>query len=236
MEIVLATLLSYAIGSAPIVYLIARAKGIDLRQSGTGNLGSGNLWAQAGNWAGSLGVVVDLTKGPAAVLLTRALELGIGAEAVSVTAVVAGQMWPATLGFQGGRGNITAAGGLIALSPIVGILALVPVIMLTAQNLLSVISRRAHIARTKSSATPVAAIAGLTGFALIGVASGDMAAAAAGTAVTTLILVRRLTAPWPKDPVTGHAPERSLTSILLFDRPLTVKEPSSGQAGDHGRR
>ena len=78
MEYVLSTLIGYAIGSAPIVYLIAKARGVDLRGSGTGNLGGGNLWVQTGYRTGAAGMAVDLAKGPAAVLLVRAFELGTG--------------------------------------------------------------------------------------------------------------------------------------------------------------
>ena len=137
--------------------------------------------------------------------------------------------WPVTLRFQGGRGNITAAGSLMALAPAIGALAWVPVLILTARKLLAVFGRRAHIVGTTSRITPIASLAGFASYAVIGVASGNMAAAAAGTVVTTLVLLRRVTAPWPPDPATGRPPERSFISLLVFDRPTVSAE--SGDAG-----
>ena len=63
-------------------------------------------------------------------------------------------------------------------------------------------------------------------YTLVGVIAGTFfemdngyEAAAAGLIVLLLTFVRRATAPWPPDPETGEAPERSLFAILIYDRP-----------------
>ena len=222
MEIILAAVFGYAIGSAPVVYAIARARGVNLREAGTGNLGGGNLWAQTGRWVGAAGVASDLAKGVGSVLVIRALGMGTGAEAATAATVVAGQMWPATLGFNGGRGNVTAAGSLTALSPWMGTAAWIVMLVPMAPKLLSVFSRRAGIVGTTTRVTPIAVLAALSSYAVITFGFGEYATAAAGGAVTGMVLLRRLTAPWPPDPSTGQAPERSLASALLFDRPSST--------------
>ncbi len=233
MEYVLSALIGYTIGSAPLVFLIAKARGVDLRRSGTGNLGGGNLWVQTGNWTGAAGMVIDLTKGPAAVLLVRGLGLGVGAEAISAVAAVAGQMWPFALGFQGGRGNITAGGGLLALSPLIGLLGWVVLGALMSTKLLKVLTRRAHIVGTTSRMTPIAALAGIGAYGLVALAVGNLPVAGAGGAILALVLVRRVTAPWPRDPETGHEPERSIVSALLFDRPA---QPAARDGSNTGSK
>ena len=229
MEYVLSVLMGYTIGSAPVVFLIAKARGVDLRESGTGNLGGGNLWAQTGNWTGAAGMAVDLAKGPAAVLLVRGLGLGVGAEAISAVAAVSGQMWPFTLGFRGGRGNLTAGGGLLALSPLIGLLGWVVLGALMSTRLLNVFTRQAPMVGTTSRITPIAALAGIGAYGSIALAVGNLPVAGAGGAVLALVLVRRVTAPWPRNPETGVVPKRSIVSALLFDRPAqpAVREGSN---------
>ena len=219
MAIFFAAVLGYVIGSLPIVYFVARARGINLRTAGTGNLGVGNLWAQTDRWIGVTGAVVEFAKGPVAVLLPRLLDFGPGADAAGAVGVVAGQMWPFTLGFNGGRGNITAAGCLMALAPVIGTLSWTAVLVLMAPKLTSVIGRRTHIARDSSRSTPIASIAGLATFIVLEGVFGEAEFAVAAGAVTALILIRRVTAPWPRNPVTGERPSRSFRTALLFDRP-----------------
>ncbi len=220
MSIVLVAVLGYAIGSLPIVYFMARVRGVNLRAAGTGNLGVGNLWAQTDRWTGVSGALVDFAKGPAAVLVARTLDLGVGAEAASAIGVVSGQMWPFALAFNGGRGNITAGGALMALAPVIGAFSWIGVVAFTAPKLTSVMSRRSHIARNASRSTPIASLAGLVTFTILAGAFGEAWWAVAGASITGLILIRRVTAPWPPDQMTGQRPPRSFTGALLFDRPF----------------
>ena len=233
MDLAFAGALGYVIGSLPVVYLIARARGVNLREAGTGNLGVGNLWAQTDRWIGVTGGVVDFAKGPVAVLLPRVLGFDAGADAAGAVGVVAGQMWPFALGFNGGRGNLTASGCLMALNLWIGLLSWMVVVALTAPKLRSVLGRRTHIARNSSRSTPIASLAGLTTFVVLSAAfggEGRLAIAVAAAAVTGLILVRRVTAPWPPDPATGRKPSRSFKTALLFDRP---PQPSHAAADGH---
>ncbi len=114
---------SYLIGSIPVSYLIARYwKGIDIRRCGSGNVGTTNVWRNAGPLAGVLALSGDLGKGVLAVLLAK--HFG-GAILVSVSGVaaLAGHCWPVFLGFRGGKLVATGVGVIAAISFPVGALS-----------------------------------------------------------------------------------------------------------------
>ena len=134
-------------------------------------------------------------------------------------------MWPVTLRFQGGRGNGTAAGALVAIDPIVFIFGFGVFLLFGARKIIRNVLPKVASA-PPSRIIPVAVIGGMSVYTLVGVIAGTFfemdngyAAAAAGLIVLLLTFVRRATAPWPPDPETGEAPERSLFAILIYDRP-----------------
>ena len=225
-----AFILGYAIGAAPIIYFVARARGIDLHSVGTGNIGAGNLWRHSGMAIGMLSVIIEVGKGTVAAYLAAGLLTGDGdirqwlLVAGGVGAVV-GQMWPVTLRFQGGRGNGTAAGALVAIDPIVFIFGFGVFLLFGARKIIRNVLPKVASA-PPSRIIPVAVIGGMSVYTLVGVIAGTFfemdngyAAATAGLIVLLLTFVRRATAPWPPDPETGEAPERSLFAILIYDRP-----------------
>lgn len=218
-----AFIVGYAIGAAPIIYFVARARGIDLHSVGTGNIGAGNLWRHSGMAIGMLSVVIEVGKGTVAAYLAAGLLTGDGdirqwlLVAGGVGAVV-GQMWPVTLRFQGGRGNGTAAGALVAIDPIVFIFGFGVFLLFGARKIIRNILPKVASA-PPSRIIPVAVIGGMSVYTIAGLAFGDYVTAIAGAIILGLTFVRRLTAPWPPDPETGEAPERSLFAILIYDRP-----------------
>ncbi len=114
---VLVVAASYLIGSIPFSYLIARiCKGVDIRKTGSGNVGATNVWRTAGPAAGAAALAADAAKGAAAVVLARSFG-GPGLVALSAAAVLAGHSWPLFLGFRGGKMIATAAGVVLVISP-----------------------------------------------------------------------------------------------------------------------
>ncbi len=228
MTYIAAFILGYAIGAAPIIYFVARARGIDLHSVGTGNIGAGNLWRHSGMAIGMLSVMIEVGKGTVAALLAANLLPGDDTQWLFVAGgvgAVVGQMWPVTLRFQGGRGNGTAAGALVAIDPIVFIFGFGVFLLFGARKIIRNILPKVASA-PPSRIIPVAVIGGMTVYTLVGIIAGAFfetdngyATAAAGLIVLLLTFVRRLTAPWPPDPETGEAPERSLFAILIYDRP-----------------
>ena len=127
MVVVLAKLLlAYLLGSLSGSLLIGRVRGIDIRQSGSGNAGGTNALRVAG-WRFALGVVViDVGKGALAASLGLYPIAGMGAApftpievaAACALAAVIGHCWPVFFGFRGGKGAGTAVGAVLVLAPL----------------------------------------------------------------------------------------------------------------------
>lgn len=117
---------AYFLGSVPSGYLVARAKGIDIRKVGSGNIGATNVFRILGRPAGILVLVVDGLKGFAACAwLCDGLlpPLGVApadAETYRILAGIAavlGHNYTCWLKFKGGKGIATTAGVYFALAP-----------------------------------------------------------------------------------------------------------------------
>ena len=119
-------LASYLIGSIPSGLLLARLKNVDVRSTGSGNIGATNVARSAGKTLGLLTLLLDATKGAIPVLAARALHLfpaanpafDLNAAIVAALGAVTGHVFPITLGFRGGKGVATALGALLALAPL----------------------------------------------------------------------------------------------------------------------
>jgi acyl phosphate:glycerol-3-phosphate acyltransferase len=115
--------LAYLVGSVPTAYLIGKlARGIDLRQYGSGNVGGSNLVYHTGKrWLVPLALFEVLIKGALPVLIGQYL---LGLERASPQLLIApllaisGHNWPIFLKFQGGRGVAVLSGTLLALGPL----------------------------------------------------------------------------------------------------------------------
>lgn len=114
--------IAYLLGSIPFAWLAGRARGIDLRQHGSGNLGATNAVRVLGAPAGAVVYLLDTLKGfiPVFVLgpmlITNRQDLW--AIAMGIAAIV-GHVRPVYLGFQkGGKGVATAGGVFLALAPL----------------------------------------------------------------------------------------------------------------------
>jgi len=114
----LAVVISYLIGSIPVGYLLARLKGVDIRQHGSGNIGATNVWRTLGPLLGILVLALDAGKGAAAVLVGRSLG-GAGTELLAALSALCGHSWPIFLSFRGGKMIATGAGVILAISPVV---------------------------------------------------------------------------------------------------------------------
>lgn len=123
----------YLLGSIPTGYLVARAKGVDIRSAGSGNIGATNAFRVLGRTAGVFVLIVDGLKGFAAcawlcgVLLPLLNVPQVDAEhhrIVAGIAAVLGHNYTCWLKFKGGKGIATTAGVYFALAPLAVGLAL----------------------------------------------------------------------------------------------------------------
>ncbi|HET7153279.1 MAG TPA: glycerol-3-phosphate acyltransferase [Candidatus Kapabacteria bacterium] len=118
----LAAIISYLLGSIPTAYLILKYKhGIDVRRTGSGNVGARNSYEVTGNIRIGIFVgVIDGLKGLAVFLIAQFLLGGsFMIIAVAITFVLIGHNFSVWIGFRGGRGLATAAGALLLSYPAV---------------------------------------------------------------------------------------------------------------------
>jgi glycerol-3-phosphate acyltransferase PlsY len=114
--------LSYLIGSVPWGYLFARSKGVDIRQQGSGNIGTANVLRVMGKKWGYLVFLCDFFKGFLSVKLGALIaayflaNVGLGS-VIAAVACVLGHDYPIWLGFKGGKGIATLAGTVLSLFP-----------------------------------------------------------------------------------------------------------------------
>jgi acyl phosphate:glycerol-3-phosphate acyltransferase len=109
----------YLAGSIPFAVIVSRlAKGIDLRQHGSGNMGAANAGRVLGTKWFVVVFLLDFTKGAAATYLARAFLPGLTgasanlAAAIGAFVAVAGHCFPIYVGFKGGVGLAASAGAL----------------------------------------------------------------------------------------------------------------------------
>jgi acyl phosphate:glycerol-3-phosphate acyltransferase len=126
MEHALTFLLGFILGSIPSGYLVGRAKGVDIRKHGSGNIGSTNVLRTLGKGPGYLVFACDALKGVAAVLLAYRIFPSLGDLGAIVAAVgcILGHNFTPWLRFKGGKGIATSLGVLIALLPLASVIVL----------------------------------------------------------------------------------------------------------------
>ncbi len=118
MLLVATGLIGYLIGAIPAGVVITRLWGApDVRQVGSGHIGTTNTYRQAGLAAAVLVALVDLFKGVGAVLLGLTLSGDAWALPVAGVAAVTGHCWSVYIGFRGGMGLATAGGIFLWLLP-----------------------------------------------------------------------------------------------------------------------
>lgn len=124
MDSVLPVLLGYGLGSLPLGYLVAsRAKGVDLRRVGSGNVGAANTYRTAGLAAALIVILVDVAKGASSVFFAARFASGAADPVAAGVAAIIGHVYPVWLRFHGGKGVATACGVFWMLAPLATALA-----------------------------------------------------------------------------------------------------------------
>lgn len=123
MKYILLILISYIIGNLSPSYIIGKVSGgIDIRNYGSGNAGSTNVLRVLGKKAAFVTFLVDSLKGVITFLVFSYL-FNIEIAYICSIVVVIGHNWPIILKFKGGKGVATTIGLAIAISPLIGSLA-----------------------------------------------------------------------------------------------------------------
>jgi glycerol-3-phosphate acyltransferase PlsY len=126
---ILTVLIAYLLGSIPTGFLVAKARGVDIRTVGSGNIGATNVFRILGKPVGIFVLLADAAKGWLAVFVVARLVSGwfypdagfLAREWFSLCAAIAailGHNYTCWLYFKGGKGIATSAGVLVALVPV----------------------------------------------------------------------------------------------------------------------
>ncbi len=152
MQLWLCPLLAFLLGSIPFGLFIARMKGIDIRQHGSGNIGATNVLRVVGKKHGIVCLILDALKGfiPTLLAMTLIRFEGQGTsftihslldhayvfpavdqwkaqtfQVVTGLLSILGHNYSPWVGFKGGKGIATSAGVIIALAPAAVVLLIV---------------------------------------------------------------------------------------------------------------
>jgi glycerol-3-phosphate acyltransferase PlsY len=124
--VVVAVVVGYLLGSIPMGLIASRLSGgVDVREYGSGKTGFTNVLRVLGLRRSVPVFVGDFGKGLAGALIPFAYSDDPWARAAGGLAAVIGHVWPVFAGFRGGRGVLTGAGVLTALSPL-AVLVVIP--------------------------------------------------------------------------------------------------------------
>jgi glycerol-3-phosphate acyltransferase PlsY len=151
MQLWLCPILAFFLGSIPFGLLIAKSRGIDIRQHGSGNIGATNVLRVLGKRFGIPCLILDALKGfiPVAIAVNviqitgRQVQVPLGvpadwvltlaaddalkgqfAQILTALFAVLGHNYSPWVGFKGGKGIATSAGVLLALMPFAVLLLL----------------------------------------------------------------------------------------------------------------
>jgi acyl phosphate:glycerol-3-phosphate acyltransferase len=108
---------AYVVGSIPVGFLLAQARGVDVRRLGSGNVGTSNIYRNVDTGLATVVGPMQFLQGLLPVLGARALGFDDGALVLVAICAVIGNGWPIWLGFNGGRGIAVATGTVAALNP-----------------------------------------------------------------------------------------------------------------------
>ena len=118
MQIVLCALIGYFFGNINPAFILAKFKGFDIRERGSGNAGASNTVITIGKKAGLLVALFDIFKAVAASLLAAYLFPQLKfAKILSGSCCILGHIFPILMKFHGGKGLSSLGGTILAFNP-----------------------------------------------------------------------------------------------------------------------
>jgi glycerol-3-phosphate acyltransferase PlsY len=123
LEALLALAGGYLLGSIPFAYIVTQAFGLgDIRQVGSGNVGTTNVLRTGNKLATALTLIGDVGKAVVAVLIAK--QFGEDPAMAAALGAFTGHIFPVWLNFKGGKGLATCLGILAVLHWPVALLGL----------------------------------------------------------------------------------------------------------------
>lgn len=222
---------AYLLGTIPSGYIIGRlAAGIDIREYGSGNVGSSNVIAHVGKMTGiAQGLLFDgVIKGYAPIMLGRyVLEVDLWAQCAAGLVAIVGHNWSPFIRFTGGRGVATAMAVTLALNFwiemfVMGVVSAIGLIFIRRDTgFWTFVSILAFpiIALTLATAAPTLPDSLSAANGLI---NKPPEFVLASVFVSAILLGKRLTANWER-PLEEYGLWRTLAYRLLWDRDVPRK-------------
>jgi glycerol-3-phosphate acyltransferase PlsY len=124
LRIALVIIISYLLGSIPTAYIVAKTKGLNIFEVGSGNMGATNVIRAIGFWWGILVWAFDSLKGVLAIVIANQLlpDNPATATALAATVAVIGHNWSLfakmiTGTLRGGKGAAIWFGTMLVMAP-----------------------------------------------------------------------------------------------------------------------
>jgi glycerol-3-phosphate acyltransferase PlsY len=209
-------LLASLLGGIPVGWLLVRRRlaGIDIRRYGSGNIGTSNIYRNAGMSTAIIVGPLQFAQGLFPVALARLLGLPLEVAVIVAICAVAGNGWPIYLRFRGGRGIAVATGAVAALS-------LVGLAVLLTCYAVGALTRR----------IAVAVLIGFLVLPAVGLVFDGRAVAVGFSALLALVVLRRLEGLRDDARTYGDLPGLVMQRLALDRRP---GRPLTGPRTDPG--
>lgn len=120
---IIVSIFAFVFGSIPWGFIIGKLKGIDLRKTGSGNIGTTNVLRVIGKKEALATLLLDISKGFIPVMLLRLFyeESNLLLLGFTGIAAILGHCFTPFLKFKGGKGVATSVGVILAFSPLAGL-------------------------------------------------------------------------------------------------------------------
>ena len=132
MKYIITAIIGYFIGCFNTAYFISKAKGFDIRQTGSGNAGASNIKISLGWKAGIITALTDILKTVLAIYLCSYLfKDDIVIKFLAGVMSIIGHIYPFYMQFKGGKGFACYAGMLLAINYKLALVIIVANILIT---------------------------------------------------------------------------------------------------------
>ncbi|WP_242866790.1 glycerol-3-phosphate 1-O-acyltransferase PlsY [Abyssisolibacter fermentans] len=127
----MAIVLSYLLGNFCTSFILGKIlRKTDIRNYGSGNAGATNALRVFGKKIGAIAFLLDFLKGIAAVMLGKYILGNDMGMYIGGIFVAIGHNWPVLLKFKGGKGIAASFGVLVAINPIIALIALLAFVLI----------------------------------------------------------------------------------------------------------
>lgn len=213
----------YFFGAFPHLYLLCKLHKLDT----SGDLHM-NLWQGAGPFWGITGVLFDVFKGIATILICYAIGLDLWVTVACGLATVTGQMWPVFSGFDGEKGNTVGLGMSITLAYLPTLIALIPALIGLISKLVKLLRLKGQSTRTRftkgagtSDALPIGVALAFFILPIAAYFLGKPIEIVVGFIILfVIIMIRRLTQGLTEDIKAKRKMGEVLLNRLLLDRSI----------------